>query len=53
MENSILTGLAAIAMVLLVVLSGGVIYITLVDWRDRRRLEREKRANNKAPSQSK
>ncbi|GAB4154991.1 MAG: hypothetical protein Fur0046_34910 [Cyanobacteria bacterium J069] len=35
--------LAVLALVLLVSVTGGVIYLTTVEWRDRRRQEREKR----------
>jgi hypothetical protein len=42
--NSIfLTILATIAFGLLIVVSGGVAYMTAVEWRDRRRREQEKR----------
>jgi hypothetical protein len=32
---------------LLVVVSGGVIYLTFVDWRDRRRQDQDKRSERK------
>ncbi len=44
MEISVLTILAEISFLLLVTVSGGVIYLTLAEWRDRRRQEQEKRS---------
>jgi hypothetical protein len=38
-----LTALATIALVLMVAVTIGVVYLTTVEWRDRRRQEREKR----------
>ena len=35
--------LSASVIALLVIVTGGVLYLTLADWRDRRRLENEKR----------
>ncbi|NJK47306.1 hypothetical protein HC931_03035 [Candidatus Gracilibacteria bacterium] len=35
--------LFVIALVLLVVVSGGIIYLTAVEWRDRRRRDRDKK----------
>jgi hypothetical protein len=32
---------------LLVIVTGGVIYLTLADWRDRRRQDNEKQANRR------
>ncbi|HYW20145.1 MAG TPA: hypothetical protein VE956_12690 [Nodularia sp. (in: cyanobacteria)] len=43
MENPFLNILALLAIVLLVSVTGGVGYLTLADWRDRRRREDEKR----------
>ncbi|MDB9375608.1 hypothetical protein [Nodularia sphaerocarpa] len=43
MENPFLNILALLALVLLVSVTGGVGYLTLADWRDRRRREDEKR----------
>ncbi|NWF58384.1 MAG: hypothetical protein HXY43_03475 [Fischerella sp.] len=43
MENPLLSILALVALVLLVVVTGGVVYLTLADWRDRRLQEQEKR----------
>jgi len=45
METStILNTLFLLAIILLVVVSGGVLYLTSVEWRDRRRQDREKRS---------
>ncbi len=44
MEISALNVLASIAFLMLIAISGGVIYLTLAEWRDRRRQEREKRS---------
>ncbi|NJN88112.1 MAG: hypothetical protein HC881_19735 [Leptolyngbyaceae cyanobacterium SL_7_1] len=43
LETSLLTILATAALGLLVVVTGGVAYLTSAEWRDRRRQEREKR----------
>ncbi|MGB3637873.1 MAG: hypothetical protein WBA39_09910 [Rivularia sp. (in: cyanobacteria)] len=43
MEGPILNILAISALVLLVAVTGGVIYLTLIEWRDRRLREQEKR----------
>lgn len=43
MEFSLVNILVLVAFGLLVVVTGGVIYLTLSDWNDRRRLEAEKR----------
>ncbi|WP_089091241.1 hypothetical protein [Nodularia sp. NIES-3585] len=43
MENPFLNILALVALLLLVAVTGGVGYLTLADWRDRRRREDEKR----------
>jgi hypothetical protein len=40
-ESQLLNVLAIVAMLLLVAVSGGVGYLTLSDWRDRRRQEKE------------
>ena len=39
MESPFLGILAVFGVVLLVGVTGGVVYLTLADWRDRRRLE--------------
>jgi hypothetical protein len=41
LENQLLTVLALLSFVLLVVVTGGVSYLTAVEWRDRRRRGRE------------
>lgn len=43
MESPFLSILALMALVLLVGVTGGVIYLTLADWRDRRRRQDETR----------
>ncbi|NJM73422.1 MAG: hypothetical protein HC862_26710 [Scytonema sp. RU_4_4] len=43
MESPFLTILALVAVVLLIAVTGGVGYLTLADWRDRRLREEEKR----------
>ncbi len=42
-EVSPLSILAITALVLMLSITGGVLYLTAVEWRDRRRQEREKR----------
>lgn len=42
-ESIALTALATVALALLVTVTGGVAYLTAVEWRDRRRLDKEKR----------
>jgi CHASE3 domain sensor protein len=42
-ESPFLSILALVAIVLLLAVTGGVGYLTLADWRDRRRQEEEKR----------
>lgn len=37
------SALAVVALVLMVGFTGGVVYLTVVEWRDRRRREREQR----------
>ncbi|MEG4006727.1 hypothetical protein QUA41_13025 [Microcoleus sp. Pol11C1] len=43
MEFSIANILVLVAFVLLVTVTGGVAYLTAVEWRDRRRLDKAKR----------
>ena len=43
MEFSIANVLVLVAFVLLVTVTGGVAYLTAVEWRDRRRLDKAKR----------
>ncbi len=42
-ESPFLSILALVAIVLLVAVTGGIGYLTLADWRDRRRRDEEKR----------
>jgi Tfp pilus assembly protein PilW len=42
-ETTYLTILATLAIGLLVIVTAGVIYLTAMEWRDRRRLDREKK----------
>ncbi len=47
-ENiSLINVLFLVAIALLVLVSGGVIYLTALEWRDRRVLDRNKRNENK------
>lgn len=43
LEITPLTVLATLALVLMVGVTGGVVYLTAIEWRDRRRQERERR----------
>lgn len=43
MEDIVLRVSVLVAIVLLVILTGGVAYLTAVDWSDRRRRENDKR----------
>jgi hypothetical protein len=47
MENTLFPVLSVTALVLLIVVTGGIVYLTLADWRDRRRQEQEKRGEKK------
>lgn len=49
MESPFLSILALFAVVLLVVVTGGIGYLTLADWRDRRRRDEEKRTTRATP----
>ncbi|HEY9851016.1 MAG TPA: hypothetical protein V6D28_16225 [Leptolyngbyaceae cyanobacterium] len=44
METTIVNVLALVAFGLLLAVSGGVLYLTIAEWRDRRRQDRDKRA---------
>jgi hypothetical protein len=46
-ESSIFNVLIYAAFGLMVVVSGGVIYLTLAEWRDRRRRDEDERATRK------
>ncbi|MEA5520585.1 MAG: hypothetical protein WAN66_17875 [Limnoraphis robusta] len=43
MEFSVINILALTASVLMIIVTGGILYLTAMEWRDRRRQEREKR----------
>lgn len=43
MEITLLNSLFVVALLLLFVVSGGILYLTTMEWRDRRRQERDKR----------
>ena len=43
MEITPFSILALVALTLLVLVSGGVLYLTVAEWRDRRRKDRDKR----------
>ncbi len=42
-ENLTLTILAVVSFALLIAVTGGVAYLTSIEWRDRRRREQEKK----------
>ncbi|WP_299491291.1 hypothetical protein [Acaryochloris sp. IP29b_bin.137] len=42
--------LALVALGMLVVVSGGIVYLTAAEWRDRRRRDRDKRAGRQKRS---
>lgn len=44
-ESTVLSVLALAAFGLLVALTGGIVYLTLADWRDRRRREQDTRGD--------
>ncbi len=44
MESSFLNVLAIVALGLLITVTGGIGYLTIADWRDRRRQDQEKLA---------
>ncbi|MEH2076083.1 MAG: hypothetical protein V7K57_17090 [Nostoc sp.] len=48
MESPFLSILTIVAIVLLVVVTGGIGYLTVADWRDRRRRDEEKRTSRNA-----
>jgi hypothetical protein len=47
-ESPFLSILALVAIGLLVVVTGGIGYLTVADWRDRRRRDEEKRTSRSA-----
>ncbi|MDZ8224282.1 MULTISPECIES: hypothetical protein [unclassified Nostoc] len=48
MESPFLSILTIVAVVLLVVVTGGIGYLTVADWRDRRRRDDDKRTSRSA-----
>ncbi len=54
MEVSAFNVLILVAFSLLVTVTGGIVYLTVVDWRDRRRREQDDRENriNRAPTKA-
>ena len=48
MESPFLSILTLVAIVLLVVVTGGIGYLTVADWRDRRRRDEDKRTTRSA-----
>ncbi len=48
MESPFLSILTIVAVVLLVVVTGGIGYLTVTDWRDRRRRDDDKRSSRSA-----
>ncbi len=53
MESSVFNILVLVAFGLLVVVSGGIGYLTLAEWRDRRRRQQETRNDRPSRSSSK
>lgn len=47
MEISPVSVLSAVVLVMLAIVTGGVLYLTLAEWRDRRRIEQEKRESRR------
>ncbi len=45
--------LATLALVLMVVVTGGVVYLTAADWRDRRRRKNDQQTSKRDPQLSK
>jgi hypothetical protein len=43
LESSLLSVLAVLSVALLAAVTGGVAYLTAIEWRDRRRIDDEKR----------
>ena len=48
MESPFLSILTLVAVVLLIVVTGGIGYLTVADWRDRRRRDDDKRTSRSA-----
>ena len=53
MESPFLGILAVFGVVLLVGVTGGVVYLTLADWRDRRLLDDENRSTRRSTTKRK
>ncbi len=53
MESPAFTGLVFVAFALLIAVSGGVAYLTIIDWRDRRRREQDIREDKDTSPRSK
>lgn len=53
METSVFSGLVIVTFGLLVAVSGGIIYLTIAEWRDRRRRDRDGRDDRKSRRPSK
>ncbi|PSB24212.1 hypothetical protein [Stenomitos frigidus] len=45
METSAFNVLVLVAFGLMIVVSGGIVYLTIAEWRDRRRRDEERRAD--------
>lgn len=45
METSVFNGLVLVAFGLMVLVSGGIVYLTLAEWRDRRRRDQDSRGD--------
>jgi heme/copper-type cytochrome/quinol oxidase subunit 2 len=52
-ETQAISILGTLALVLMVVVTGGVVYLTAVDWRDRRRRKRDQQATKRGKSKKK
>ncbi|WP_299402059.1 hypothetical protein [Acaryochloris sp. IP29b_bin.148] len=50
MDFSITNVLALVALSMLVIVSGGIVYLTAAEWRDRRRRDRDQRAGRRKRS---
>ena len=47
MDNVIFSTLSLLAFVMLLVVTGGILYLTVAEWRDRRRRARDKRESRR------
>ncbi|MGF1457949.1 MAG: hypothetical protein ACFBSG_02885 [Leptolyngbyaceae cyanobacterium] len=50
LENQAFSILAILAVVLMVIVTGGVVYLTAAEWRDRRRRKRDQEAIAPTPT---